>query len=87
MHKKGKTDAQRAKDAKERIFLRMKREQVAPVQALLSDMQGPVPVYINLPAEGITLLCPRDMWVRDSEEALETLSAFLPEQDMKVVTK
>ena len=82
-----RTDAQRAKDAKKRIFLRMKREQMAPVQALLSDMQGPVPVYINLPEEGITLLCPRDMWVRDSEEALETLSAFLPEQDMKVVTK
>ena len=65
----------------------MKRSQMGPIQALLADLQGPIPVYINLPEENITLLCPREMWVRSSEEALETLSAFLPEQDMKVVTK
>ncbi len=82
-----RTDAQRAKDAREKVFLRMKRSQMGPIQALLADLQGPIPVYINLPEENITLLCPREMWVRSSEEALETLSAFLPEQDMKVVTK
>ncbi len=82
-----RTDAQRAKDAREKVFLRMKRSQMGPIQALLADLQGTIPVYINLPDENITLLCPREMWVRDSGEALETLSAFLPQQDMKVVTK
>jgi len=57
------------------------------VQALMSELQGPIPVYINLPEEKITLLCPREMWVRSSEEAMDVLSAFLPQQDMKVVTK
>ncbi|MBR3905382.1 MAG: DNA polymerase III subunit alpha, partial [Clostridia bacterium] len=82
-----RTDAQRAKDAGEKLYLRMNRSQMGPVQALLSELQGPIPVYINLPEEKITLLCPREMWVRSSEEAMDVLSAFLPQQDMKVVTK
>jgi DNA polymerase-3 subunit alpha len=82
-----RTDAQRAKDAKEKLFLRMQRSQMGPIQALLADLQGTIPVYINLPQENITLLCPREMWVRSSEEAMDALGVFLPQQDMKVVTK
>ncbi len=82
-----RTDAQRAKDAPCRIFLKMHRRQMGPIQAILADMQGGIPVYIHLPEENITLLCPREMWVRSEEEALDTLGRFLPQQDMKVVTK
>ena len=39
------------------------------------------------PEEKMALLCPRNMWVRSSEEAMDVLGAFLPQQDMKVVMK
>ena len=82
-----RTDAQRARDAKTKIYLRMNREQMAKMQALLPPCYGPIPLYINLPAEGITLLAPRKIWAEEPETALETLKTMLPQEDIKVVRK
>ena len=65
----------------------MKRETLAQAQAILAGLPGGIPVYVNLPEEGITLLCPREMWVSDGEQARAMLAPLLPQQDMKVVTK
>lgn len=82
-----RTDAQIAKDAPQRLFLRLTRAQMTRAQDLLSPLKGPVPVYINLPQEGITLLAPRSMWVRSTQEAVEKLSGEIGNENMKVVEK
>ena len=82
-----RTDAQRAKDAPEKLYLRLSRAQIERVQAVLLQVPGQVPVYLNLPAEKITLLCPREIWVRSGNEAMEALKDLLPQEDMKVVLK
>ena len=82
-----RTDAQRAQGARTKLYLRMKRETLAQAQAILAGLPGGIPVYVNLPEEGITLLCPREMWVSDGEQARAMLAPLLPQQDMKVVTK
>ncbi|MBR0406522.1 MAG: hypothetical protein IJI53_00640 [Clostridia bacterium] len=82
-----RTDAQIAKDAKTKLYLRLRREQMPAVQAILSGIPGSVPVYLNLPDEGITLLCPRNLWVKDAAQAKGALLPELNEQDMKVVEK
>lgn len=82
-----RTDAQRAQAAKTKLYLRLKRETLPQAQALLAKAPGEIPVYVNLPEEGITLLCPRELWVSDGAQAMALLSVLLPQQDMKVVTK
>ena len=82
-----RTDAQIAKDAKTKLYLRMRREQMPRIQAMLAKTPGSVPVYINLPEEGITLLCPRNLWVKDANLTKTSLLFDLDEQDMKVVEK
>jgi len=82
-----RTDAQIAKDAPQRLFLRLKRAQMSRVQDLLSALKGQIPVYINLPEEGITLLTPRSMWVRDAREAMLRLAKEIGDENMKVVEK
>ena len=82
-----RTDAQIAKDAKTKLYLRMRRDQMPRIQAMLAKTPGSVPVYINLPEEGITLLCPRNLWVKDANLTKTSLLFDLDEQDMKVVEK
>ena len=82
-----RTDAQVAKEAKTKLYLRMSREQMPHIQTMLLQSPGNVPVYINLPEEGITLLCPRQLWVKDANLTKTSLLFDLDEQDMKVVEK
>lgn len=82
-----RTDAQIARDARVKLYLRLKREEMSPVQDVLSAMKGEEPVYINLPEEGITLLAPRSMWVRDARAAMAALWGRIDPADMKVVEK
>lgn len=82
-----RTDAERAKDAPVKLYLRIKREQMDGVQWILGLDKGDTPVYINLPEEKITLLCPRELWVREAEEACRDLESMLDKADMKVVRK
>jgi len=82
-----RTDAQRAKDSPVKLYLRLKREKMPRIQEMLLRMRGNIPVYMNLPDEGITLLAPREMWVDDAQDAWATLMSELPQEDMKVVKK
>ena len=79
--------AERARLAPVRFFVRLKREQMAPVEAVLRRIPGEVPVYMNLPEEGITLLAPPEVWCSDPEEAKKALYGILDDKDMKAVAK
>ncbi|MCI5564576.1 MAG: DNA polymerase III subunit alpha [Clostridiales bacterium] len=83
----GKTPAQRAKDAPEKLYLRLDREQMPSVLALLSGIPGGVPVYMHLPKEQLTLLAPREAWVCDAETAAAALRGEVDAENMKVVRK
>ena len=82
-----RTDAQRARDAKSKLYLRLSRAKMPQVQAALAKCPGPVPVYINIPEENITLLCPRSLWVDTADIAIEHLSGLLDAADMKGVRR
>ena len=82
-----RTDAQIAKEAKTKIYVRLKRAQMAEAQRLLSGIPGNIPVYFNLPEEGITLLCPRNLWVKNAKDASSTLLYVVGDPDIKVVEK
>lgn len=79
--------AERARLAPVRFFVRLKREQMAPVEAVLRRIPGEVPVYMNLPEEGITLLAPPEVWCSNPEEAKKALYGILDDKDMKAVAK
>ena len=81
------SDVERAKHSPVKLYLRMKRAQMAEVKEVLQRQPGNVPVYMNFPDEGITLLAPRDCWCEDAEDMMATLMTTLPEKDMKVVDK
>ena len=80
-------DIERAKRSPVKLYLRMQRSQMDEVKEVLQRQPGKVPVYMNFPDEGITLLAPRDWWCEDAEDMLATLMTTLPEKDMKVVDK
>ena len=81
------SDIERAKRSPVKLYLRMQRSQMDEVKEVLQRQPGKVPVYMNFPDEGITLLAPRDWWCEDAENMLATLMTTLPEKDMKVVDK
>ena len=78
-----RTDAQLAKDAPEKLYLRLSRDKMIPVQAVMAHYPGDTPVYMNLPEEGITLLCPRDMWISGPETVMLALSHDLTEENIQ----
>ena len=81
------SDSERAKRSPVKLYLRMQRSQMDEVKEVLQRQPDKVPVYMNFPDEGITLLAPRDWWCEDAEDMLATLMTTLPEKDMKVVDK
>lgn len=54
------SDIERAKRSPVKLYLRMQRNQMDEVKEVLQRQPGKVPVYMNFPDEGITLLAPRD---------------------------
>ena len=50
-------------------------------------MPGNIPVYFNLPDEGITLLCPRSFWVKNAGDAHSALLYLVGDPNIKVVEK
>ena len=86
-HEEPMSDIERAKRSPVKLYLRMQRSQMDEVKEVLQRQPGKVPVYMNFPDEGITLLAPRDWWCEDAEDMLATLMTTLPEKDMKVVDK
>ena len=73
--------------ARRELTMQLMRGQMDEVKEVLQRQPGKVPVYMNFPDEGITLLAPRDWWCEDAEDMLATLMTTLPEKDMKVVDK
>ena len=67
------TDAQAAAGAGKKLFLRLERKDMDKAQALLALEAGDVPVYMHIPAEKMTLLCPRDCWCNGSEACVRRL--------------
>jgi DNA polymerase-3 subunit alpha len=49
------------------------------ITALLALEAGDIPVYMHIPAEKITLLCPRTAWCSGSEACLRRLQEALGE--------
>ena len=81
------SDVERAKRSPVKLYLRMKREQMEEVKTVLQRQPGQVPVYMNLPDEGVTLLAPRDWWCEDAEDMFATLMTTLDRGDMRIVDK
>jgi DNA polymerase-3 subunit alpha len=60
-----------------KLFLRLNRADMDRTTALLALEAGDIPVYMHIPAEKITLLCPRTAWCSGSEACLRRLRETL----------
>ena len=67
------TDAQLAAKAQKKLFLRLERSAMDRISAMLALEAGEIPVYMHLPAEKMTLLCPKTSWCSGSESCLKRL--------------
>ena len=67
------TDAQLASKAAQKLFLRLERKDMERAGALLAAEAGGIPVYMHIPAEKMTLLCPKTAWCNGSEHCLRRL--------------
>jgi len=79
-----KTDAQRAAASPRKLFLRLDRGRMDQATALLSLHQGPIPVYMHLPAERMTLLAPGESWCDGSEACLTRLREALGAENVVI---
>ena len=70
-------DAKAAELAETKLFLRLERKDMDRVQAMLAPDSGSVPVYMHIPAEKMTLLCPRSSWFSGNEDGLARLKEAL----------
>ena len=68
-----KTDAQLAAEAEQKVFLRLERKDMDRAGALLALHAGSTPVYMHLPSEKMTLLCPKENWCSADEDCLRRL--------------
>ena len=59
--------------AEKKLFLRLERKELDRISALLALHPGEIPVYLHIPEEKITLLCPRKEWCSGDEECLRKL--------------
>ena len=71
------TDAQLAARAEKKLFLRLERKDMDRASALLALEAGDIPVYLHIPSEKITLLCPRTNWANGGESCLRRLREAL----------
>ena len=49
---------------------------------MLAPDSGSVPVYMHIPSEKITLLCPREAWSSGSGKALQRLQEELGKENV-----
>lgn len=79
------TDAQLAKQAPMKLYLRGTREQMEQMKPVLSGFPGPVPVYFHIPSERITLLTPRNLWCNGDETVQQELEGLLGMDNVRAV--
>ena len=82
-----KTDAQLATEAGQKVFLRLERKDMDRAGAVLALHAGNVPVYMHLPAEKMTLLCPRENWCSADEDCLRRLKDELGAENVVLKQK
>ena len=78
------TDAQIAQQSPRKLYLRLARQQMDRITALLSLHPGSVPVYLHIPDEKLTLLVPRLSWCDATPDCLHRLATFLGEANVKM---
>ena len=66
-----------AAKAPKKLFLRLERGEMDRISAMLALDAGDIPVYMHIPAEKMTLLCPRNAWCSGSESCLHRLKDAL----------
>ncbi len=81
------SDMEQAKNAETKVYVRLSRGDMPHCERILKKMPGNIPVYLNLPEEGITLLSPRDWWCDDGDDARANLLDIVPRENIKVVSK
>ena len=80
-------DAQLAAEAESKVFLRLARKDMDRARAVLALNAGTVPVYMHIPGEKITLLCPRDNWCSGDGECLRRLKDELGAENVVLKQK
>ncbi len=80
-----RSDAQIASAAPRKIFLRLTRADMDRARAVLALEAGSIPVYMHIPEEKLTLLCPKENWASGGENCIRRLKAELG--DANVVMK
>jgi DNA polymerase-3 subunit alpha len=79
------SSAARAKNAPVKMYLRLSRSRMEKLAQLLSGLEtGDVPVYLNIPDEGVTLLAPEEMWLKDAEKGRSRLMLELGADNVKI---
>ena len=78
----GTNEARASANAAHKLFLRLGRRDVDRVMALLALDPGDVPVYLHIPEEKTTLLCPGDAWTAATPESLRRLREELGEANV-----
>ncbi len=76
-----------AKDAPVKLYLQVAREQMPACERLLKRQTGNIPVFLHIKEENLTLLAPRDWWVKEALDARADLLTVLPSNQIKVVNK
>ena len=84
-HKDEMPLAGQAKMASQKLYLRLRWDQMDRAGQLLSASPGPVPVYLNFPEKKTTLLAPREQWVSPDIFLLETLRSSFGEENVRLV--
>ena len=81
------SDAQLAQMAKTKLYIRLARQDMPACTELLSRYPGSVPVYLHIPQEKVTLLCPLSGWADGSEACLKALTDKFGEANVKQVSR
>ena len=81
-----KTDAQLAKEASRKLYLKLARTEMDRALAMLALHPGSVPAYVHIPAEKMTFLAPRINWCDGSDGCVARLTAAFGAENVKLVS-
>lgn len=79
------TDAQLAKAAPKRLYLRLERAAMSRASAVLALYQGSIPVYMYIQSENMTLLAPKTAWCSGDPACLKRLEEALGQGNVKMI--
>ena len=79
--------AQLAADAEQKLFLRLGRKDMDKAGAILALCAGSIPVYMHIPEEKITLLCPKENWCSGDADCVRRLQDALGAENVVMKQK